>query len=425
MMNDCVAELNAWLDSRDPEAFPFEAVVAEYHRATKQFVPENVLAALHRVRASLAGQPDPRMAELTAFLSTALDKWDGRYDYPTYIALGLLPLPTVADIGGRPGEPARRRDRLVAMLVADTLRFELAAEAGETELFPEMRPSAEVVAKRCRLGLRVLRPAAGRLGLHEATCGDRNRHPRGAGDARAEARKAWQGLERGLSAAERRTLQLSILPVYRIHDEYMFIRVLQSYEATFALMAVTLCSGVRRLADGDAEAAVRSLTDAESILRESAPLFSLLVTMRGAAFRIFRQFTEGASAIQSRSYKTVESLCRTPDRARLDSPAYLAVPEVQERVLLGQPNFDEALRIGEDTGRLSSAGRSAVLRAMDDFAATMLRWRRTHYRIAVRMLREEPGTGYTEGTPYLEAVRDIPVFCSVPAPGTAADGAAR
>lgn len=423
MMNDCVAELSAWLGSCDPEAFPYEAVVAEYHRATKQFVPESVLAALHRVRASLPGDPDPRMAELAAFLRTALDKWDGSYDYPTYIALGLLPLLTVADAEGRPGEAACRRDRLVAMLVGDVLRFELAAEAGETELFGEMRPPAEVVAKRCRLGLRVIRPAMGRLGLRDVPSGDRGV---GSGnDPRAAARRTWQCLERGLSAAERRTLQLSILPVYRIHDEYMFIRVLQSYEATFAFMAVTLCSGLQRLAEGDAEAAVRALVAAESILRESAPLFSFLVTMPVSAFRIFRQFTDGASAIQSRNYKTVESLCSTPDQARLDSVAYLAVPEVRERVLEGQPDFDEALRTGEATGRLSAPDRSAVLRAMDAFATTILRWRQTHYRIAVRMLGDERGTGYTEGTPYLKAAREIPVFRSVPAPRAADDGTAR
>jgi tryptophan 2,3-dioxygenase len=47
---------------------------------------------------------------------------------------------------------------------------------------------------------------------------------------------------------------------------------------------------------------------------------------------------------------------------------------------------------------------------MHELADTLLRWRQTHYRLAVRMLGERPGTGYTEGTPYLKAVRSIPVF---------------
>jgi tryptophan 2,3-dioxygenase len=49
---------------------------------------------------------------------------------------------------------------------------------------------------------------------------------------------------------------------------------------------------------------------------------------------------------------------------------------------------------------------------MARFADTLLRWRETHYRLAVRMLGERPGTGYTEGTPYLRSVRKIPVFAS-------------
>lgn len=47
---------------------------------------------------------------------------------------------------------------------------------------------------------------------------------------------------------------------------------------------------------------------------------------------------------------------------------------------------------------------------MTGFAQALQRWRGTHYRLAVRMLGEATGTGYTEGTPYLDSVRDIPVF---------------
>jgi hypothetical protein len=50
---------------------------------------------------------------------------------------------------------------------------------------------------------------------------------------------------------------------------------------------------------------------------------------------------------------------------------------------------------------------------MRQFAATLLRWRRTHHGIAVRMLGERTGTGYTEGAPYLKEVQTIPVFLSL------------
>lgn len=47
------------------------------------------------------------------------------------------------------------------------------------------------------------------------------------------------------------------------------------------------------------------------------------------------------------------------------------------------------------------------------FAATLRRWRRTHHGIAVRMLGERTGTGYTEGAAYLHAFQAIPVFASM------------
>ena len=72
-------------------------------------------------------------------------------------------------------------------------------------------------------------------------------------------------------------------------------------------------------------------------------------------------------------------------------------------------------------GRLDPAGAVALERAMRDFAATLFQWRQTHYSLAVRMLGERSGTGYTEGTPYLREVRKIPVFCSIaPAEDSAA-----
>ena len=147
--------------------------------------------------------------------------------------------------------------------------------------------------------------------------------------------------------------------------------------------------------------------------------------MQVEAFQTFREFTEGASAIQSRNYKLVESLCRQPDPARLDSAAYLSVPEVRQRVLAGQVTLDEAFQAARAAGRLSAGDVDDLEQAMRRFAATLLRWRRTHYGIAVRMLGERTGTGYTEGAPYLKAVQAIPVFSSVAMGEDAEDAEAR
>ncbi|NBE85138.1 hypothetical protein GVV04_30065 [Micromonospora sp. NEAU-HG-1] len=412
-------ELTSWLSGgADPDSFPYLPVTAEFHRTGKHFVGKELLALLDETRSHVAaratgtGSADSGPARLLrAFLDVALDKWDGRYDYRSYLALGLLGLPDGGGGGSGDDGPVAElaatregRDRLLVHLVADALAFELAAATDATDLLPEQRPGPALVAKRYRLGVRAVTPALSRLGL---TVDD----PRPA--AAVAALHALAAADR--SAAEERALRLSMLPVYLSHDEYLFIRVLQSYECVFAGLADELRAAIDALDAGRAVTAADRLAYARDQLASAAPLFSLLASMQPESFRTFRAYTEGASAIQSRSYKLMESLCRTPEGSRLDSAAYRSVPELRDRVRAGGPTVDAALRAAVRDGRLAGADRDLVQGRMREFAATVLHWRRTHHRLAVRMLGERPGTGYTEGTPYLAEVRAIPVFTAVAA----------
>ncbi|MFV2103519.1 tryptophan 2,3-dioxygenase family protein [Micromonospora sp. LOL_024] len=400
--------LTHWLCGRtEPRLFPYSAVLDEFHRVGKHFVEKSLLALLDGARQTTAGRAagsgDAATRQLTDFLDIALDKWDGRYDYRSYLALRLLRLPCGADDPAPAADPTatrQARDRLLVRLVADTLAFELAAAAHTTELFPQHRPGPAVVAKRCRLGVRAASPALARLGLTGADA------PATAGDLHAVASD--------LAPAGDPPLRLSMLPVHVTHDEYLFIRVLQSYECLFAGVAEELQSAVAALNGSAPDAAVDRLGHAGDLLRAAGPLFSLLATMQPESFRTFRQYTEGASAIQSRSYKLVESLCRTPEADRLDSVAFRSVPEVRARVQGGQSTVDEAYRSAVSDGRLTGPGGALVAQRMAVFAGTLGQWRRTHLRVAVRMLGSQPGTGYTEGTPYLAAVSADPVFTAVP-----------
>jgi tryptophan 2,3-dioxygenase len=401
-----IAELTSWLERPQPTRFPYDAVVGLYLRSGKHFVPEGLLKALALARETLPEPPDadPDSALLRQFLRTALDKWDGCYDYTTYTALGVLPLPGVDDPPAQACNALAHRDRLVVQLVADTLGFELEVADGRISLLPEMRPDAATTNKRYRLARHVATPALQRLGMAARIT---------ATDAAQAARQLCAAVQQELSPQDRRILQLSMLPVYVSHDEYLFIRVLQLFETTFAMLAVQLRTAVHVLTHDDCATAISCVDVAETVLRESAPLFSLLATMQVESFRTFRDFTEGASAIQSRNYKIVESLCRKPDHQRLDSAAYLSVPEIRERVLAGNATLDEVFTSACASQRLTAAEQGELTAAMDRFSATLLRWRQTHYRLAVRMLGERSGTGYTDGTPYLKSVRTIPVFRSI------------
>lgn len=400
------AELNVWLHHHDPQKFPYDAVVREFHAVGKHFVSAELLATLAKVRRVLPrlNGPWPSMQTLADFLDSALDKLDGRYDYPSYLALPLLHLPTVDDPLAQAPFARSRCDRLTTQLVADALAFELAVAEGHTHLLPDMRPDRSTVAKRCRLGVRSVRPALSRLALAAGV---------GATDSIEEAHQVIAVVRADMSVAERQAMQLSILPVYTAHDEYLFLRVLQLFETVFALLVVQLRVVLAAMDSGEADRARYFLHTAESALRESAPLFSMLATMQVDSFRTFRSFTEGASAIQSRNYKLVESLCRQPDSERVDSPAFQSVPDVRDRVLVGQRTLDEAYQRACVTGILGQDEQERLGAGMRAFAGALMRWRQTHYRLAVRMLGDSTGTGYTAGTPYLASVQSIPVFLTV------------
>ena len=389
-------ELDEWLVALENCGFPYDAVIEEYHRVGKHFVPDQVLTSLDSAR--------ERVRLLAKFLDTALDKWDGHYDYRTYLALDVLPLPGADGTDIDPDAAERQHDRLVAQLTADTLRFELDVMDGRTQRFPEQRPDAALVAKRFRLALRAVEPLTRRMGLPAP---DYEQEPATA------ARAFCELVEHDRSPDEERVLALSNLPVYVVHDEYMFIRILQSFETTFALLVVRIQATIGDISAGRIPVAVGRLRAARTALREAARLFSLLATMQVESFRTFRIYTEGASAIQSRNYKTIESLCRVPDQSRLDSPAYLSVPEIRATVLAGKTTLDAALRDAVAGNKIGRADLVDLEEAMRAFASTLAQWRQTHYSMAVRMLGQRSGTGYTEGTPYLDRARTSPVFHSI------------
>lgn len=382
---------------RDPDRFPYDDVLDEYHRVGKHFVAAQQLAALAAVRDGLAddGTRSPAAARLRAFLDVVLDKHDKRYDYVSYTALVVLGL--VDPTTRQPVElPRERTDRLLVGLTADALGFELDPHVP----LPRMRPDRATVAKRCRLGLRVLAPALDRLGIAGPSSSD---VMAGAAEVVAAVRATQQPADRWL-------LRVTMLPVDTVHDEYLFIRVLQSFETFFVAMCRQLRLAIDGLDAGRWSAVAAGLDRCAAGFRQAAPLFSLLATMQPVAFRTFRQFTDGASAIQSVAYKTMESLCRRPAPQRLDSVAYYSVPSVRAAVLAGTATVEEALRGAVTTGRLGGADEAAVRKAMGRLAGAYQRWRQTHVRLATRMLGEATGTGYTEGVPYLRSVLGTPLF---------------
>lgn len=398
-------QVQAWLSHGDPTRFPYEAVVDAYHEDGKHAVDQHLLQALSAVGRHLNGDAGAATQRLATFLHCALDMHEHRFHYGTYLGLPLLPLPPFGDPSLSAESALQRRDRLLVLLINDLMDFELNAAGGTTDLLPRQRPAVPVVVKRLRLALRVISPALTRLRLLELSPAD---HPE------VQAQQVRRAVAGALTDVEHLQLRLSMLPVDTLHDEYLFLRVLQAYETMFALLAVDLQAVVYALQEGTGYSAVHRLTAATTAFTEGGLLFSLVATMNPAVFHTFRVHTDGASAIQSEHYKLVESLCRTPDPDRLDSAAYRSTPHVRDRIHAGQATIAEAYQGAAANGLITAKVAGLVEAAMQDLAAAIDRWRLTHHRIAVRFLgAEQAGTGATEGTGYLLRARDAAVFNTV------------
>ncbi|HEX5402928.1 MAG TPA: hypothetical protein VFX16_11580 [Pseudonocardiaceae bacterium] len=372
-------------DSRNAVDFPYDLVMACYHAHGKQFVSNRLLQALDSIRAHLGpvDRENRHRALLDKFLSVALDKWDQKYDYQTYLGIDLLDLAPDAD-----GETGRRQwDEWSGLLLADTWAFESGARDSSHDWLSLLRPGPELTIKRMHiLGTTMARILARRTISVES--GD---------DVDEAARQIVES-----APAERKlALRLCMQPVYVVHDEYLFIRILQCFEVVFAAMSAEMrdaIDAVRRRQPAHAAACIARCGD---VLATSRCLFTLLATMQAEAFRAFRVYTVGASAIQSRNYKIFEALCASPSPARIDSPAYESVPQVRERIGNGWLDLTSAVREAVSHDSLEPRDVSLIYTAARRLDAIHQGWKQTHWKLAARMIGDDRGTGYTVGVPYL------------------------
>jgi tryptophan 2,3-dioxygenase len=363
----------------------------------------DVISRLAEIRAGLGS----RRTLTGAYLDCVLDKHDNRYCYETYLALPVLrPLIT----GRQARLPA---PRLAAFLVADAMRFELRALHGWHELMPAARPSPDLIRKRLRKGARFTAPWSSPREL-----------PRPGLDYLLELAKRPEQPDMAkllLAALPAATdtdaalrIAVSVLPVDVLHDEYLFIRILQASEATFVTLAYHLRTAIAGMRAKNAEGAQAAVMAASQCVAQGGRLFSILATMSADSFRRFRQFTEGASAIQSEHYKRFELLCGVPAAQRLDSAAFSNVPPVLDEARGDPETLTRAYLDARSKGWFCAAEWESIDGALDQLEETHQRWKTTHFRIAGMMLGDAPGSGYTAGVPYLRELLDNRLFWAIP-----------
>ncbi|MFI7602462.1 hypothetical protein [Actinoplanes sp. NPDC049681] len=385
--------LRTWRDGhadRRSAQFPYEVVTRHVQRSGKHHLSAQVIEQLVDARRDLAAQDDL----LTRFLDCLLDKHDGTYRYDTYLSL-----PVLRDLVTGPAAVLSPME-LAGLLVADVLRFEVEALHGRHDLLPDGRPSVRTVRKRIRHGLGHLY----RHGTPSPTRRDWNpEQPEQADEILAALPSSGVPLVRA-------RLAMTVHPVHVLHDEYMFIRILQSYETVFTGLVGSAAEALHRLRAADVAGAAGCLADAATALERAGLLFTLLATMDPSAFRHFRDFTEGASAIQSEYYKRFELTCGTPPGERLSSPAFGSVPVVLEEARHGR---DTITRAYLDIRRSNPEMLPALDTALARLERAHQRWKSTHHSLATRMLGDASGSGYTAGVPYLKDCLDNRLFWGI------------
>lgn len=392
-------ELEHWLDPSVPPDELESLVLArlithEVRWVGKHFLQPDRLERLAAIRDRHGGR-DPY---LDAFLQCILDKYDGRFWNRTYLSLPVLE--------ALQAEHDLLPYALAALLAADIIRYELCAAHRRTDVSPLGRPDPRTLRTRLRHSLRFM--TSHLVGTEpEELLSAIAREPE------ADLPALLLQMPSPSFAISAEWLELTVQPVSTVHDEYFFMRVLQAHEMSFAGMNWRMQDAAAAIRDRQFGVATHLLEEVVAFMDRNASLFRLVATMRYEAFHTFREFTDGASAIQSEQYKRFEALCGLPPARRLGSPAFESVPTVLAEVTRGQDSMTDAYRDAETAGRHPAelATIAALLRSLED---SHRRWKSTHVTLATRMLGDARGSGYTSGVGYLSEWVDHRLFWQLP-----------
>ncbi|MFD7032589.1 hypothetical protein ACFWAR_31660 [Streptomyces sp. NPDC059917] len=342
-------------DGRDAARFPYRAVLGHYRTVGKNEVGAELLDALRAVVPAAAGGAAARL--LADWLPQVVD--GARGDYDSYLGT-----PVYASLAASDSGAGARTRQVITALLADVVAVEAATLVG-----------APAGRARTRAALRALTAAAG-LPTGGADAAGPQAAPedpaelvRACADAVAAARDT-------VAADVLRAVELTLTPTTRCHDEQMFIRIIQVFEAVFAAVARSIGAATDAVATGRADLARELLADATRQVAGTSAVFRVLTSMPKDAFAVIRANTDGRSAVQSTAYRTVER----------------SSPQLH-RALLRGPLAEGELR--------------SSMRELDDSWGAM---KRTHWGITMKVIGQVRGTGGTAGASYLRDAAEARLF---------------
>lgn len=384
-----------------PDQFPCTEVLAHFQAAGRTHADAELVDRLRAV-GQLVRQGSPaarrRLWPLPDWLPSTVDQLDG--DYDSYLVSRLLESATEPgrDAADREAETSRLTDALLATLVTDLAL----TEADALRRGRRGRPQR----KRTQACLLVLSRVADLAPAWPQLAGVDFEPASGSADRSDEVWLADYTTELALSVRAmaprpvRLATELAMLPTTRLHDEQMFIRSVQIFETLYRQVYRCLRragTAVQRL---DVDLACAELADATARLNLSPVLYRVVTTTPKDAFAIIRQYTNGRSAIQSRSYRQIELAC---------APRTLvAMADKLPPVRVQRPSLEEAFLAS--TGRLAATDADRLAAAMRGLDASWRAMKRTHWGITLKIIGRVSGTGGTAGAAYLEQATRLPLF---------------
>lgn len=409
--------IGAWLpgldSGRDPgslvesvraDRFPYAEVLAHYQRVGRTNADRRLVSRLSYLN-DLLHQPalaaDTRLWPLPHWLPSTTDQTTGNYD--SYLVSNLLESMTfLTDVGaGQPMAEVERAtddgiDTLIAALVADLAMI----EADALRLHGPTREQRRRT-QACLLALSKLGGLAPKWADGPGT---------GTPPVSADVVDPGQLVETILMLAQRvrcrlsrrcrQVVTLSLMPTTRLHDEQMFVRSIQIFETLYRQVYRCLVRASAFMQVMDVDRACAELADATARISLAPVLYRVVTTMPKDSFAIIRQFTDGRSAIQSRSYRQIDLVCAP----RQPSPVADRLPAVEVTSPTLQETF-VAIR-----GRIDPAAADRLETQMRAFDTAWRAMKRTHWGITLKIIGRVPGTGGTRGADYLKYAADLPLF---------------
>lgn len=196
-------------------------------------------------------------------------------------------------------------------------------------------------------------------------------------------------------------IHFSCFPQSEYHDEVLFLRTIHISELCFFGLRTTLMETIENLRHQRLDIAAKCINEATAFGEMLHRVFGVLRTMPVEHFTDFRDYTDRASAVQSRGYQLFDAYFLGVDQRKLR--IYKEVYHLSDLEKFAHPSFVSLKSLLPEDEADFSEDWKKVMEAAHRLDSKLKSWRGMHLGFAKLYLPPAAeGTGGTVGAPYLE-----------------------